>query len=421
MSSNVEGRNVQSVNLTLEAMKEVGQKEQQELRAEQQESVSAFQNSQEEAINPFAAKFATKQKEIKSHKTRIQKMLKGGETGKRLLPIEQIKDSASQFQKRNPELIANILVALRERIKPGDTKEDILRTLAEFYPDVSLGDEVLEFLLATTEGDLAKTIAEAKEEFDQLHAREITAGRNIGLQARQAAEKGLGTASSLRDMYREVTGNPRDSTTLFEELSTKYEFKDLKKVVDFLLHSLGADMKSKGPSIPRGMLHRLLTETRSLQAILGVYRFFRSRMRLVNKMFKQEGLEVPSQLTFETISKEFMALAAERYPSSAKVLQSAVRLGIEKWIAAKIIVFSQLRDGIREVAMAQIYKTLQHRDELYLAILEALEDLEDQLEELAEREDNEEDEGDDEEEEEEEVENDKDSRYKDTQENQQTG
>lgn len=393
MSGSVEGRlsGSQSVNVTLEAMKEVGMENQQELRAEQLESQAALKNTMEEAINPFAAKFATKQKDIKSHKARIQKMMKGGETGRRLFPVEQIKDSANQFQRRNPELLANVLVILRERIKPGDTKEDILRTLAEFYPDVSLGDEVLEFLLATTDGELAETVKEAKAEFEQLHAREIAAGRNIGTQARQAAEKGLGTATSLRDMYREVTGNPRDSTTLFEELSSKYEFKDLKKVVDFLLHSLGADMKSKGPSIPRGMLHRLFTETRSLQAILGVYRFFRNRMRLVNKMFKQEGIEVPSQLTFESISKEFMGLAAERYPSSAKVLQTALKLGIEKWIAAKIIVFSQLRDGIREVAMSQIYKTIQHRDELYMAILEALEDLEDQLEELSQREEEDDD------------------------------
>lgn len=386
--SDIQGRAAvsQNVNVTLEAMKEVGRDNQQELRAEQQESAAAFLNSMEEAVNPFAAKFATKQKDIKTHKSRVQKMMKGGETGRRLLPVEHIKDTANKFQGKNPELRADILEILRERIKPGDTKEDILRTLAEFYPDVSLGDEALDFLLATTDGELAETVKEAKEEYNQLHARSIAAGRNISTQARQAAEKGLGTASSLRDMYREVTGNPRDSTTLFEELAAKYEFKDLKKVVDFLLHSLGADLKSKGPSIPRGMLHRLLTETRSLQAILGVYRFFRGRMRLVNKMFTQEGLEVPSQLTFENIAKEFMNLAAERYPSSAKVLQGAGRLGIEKWIAAKIIVFSQLRDGIREVAMAQIYKTLQHRDELYLAILEALEDLEDQLEELYEKE-----------------------------------
>lgn len=387
MSGQVEGRGSQSVNLTLEAMKEVGQEEMAELRAEQADSAANFMESVEEAVNPFAAKFASKRKDIKSHKSRVQKMLKSGETGKRLLPIDQIKDTANKFQKRNPELQGNVLVLLRERIKPGDTKEDILRTLAEFYPDVSIADEVLDFLLETTDGELAKTVQEAKDEFSQLHSREIAAGRNIGTQARQAAEKGLGTATSLRDMYRDVTGNPRDSTTLFEELSTKYEFQDLKKVVDFLLHSLGADMKSKGPSIPRGMLHRLFTETRSLQAILGVYRFFKGRMRLVTKMFKNEGLDLPKQLSFENIAKQFMGLAAERYPTSAKVLQGASKLGVDDSITAKIIVFSQMRDGIREVSMTQIYKTVQHRDELYMAILEALEDLEDQLEELDEKED----------------------------------
>ena len=102
--------------------------------------------------------------------------------------------------------------------------------------------------------------------------------------------------------------------------------------------------------------------------------------------------------SFESLSKLFMSLAAERYPSSDKILGSAGKLGIEKWILAKIIAFTQFRDAIREVAIHQIYRSLQHRDELYLAIIEALEDLEDELEEMEERERGKE--GDEEEEEE---------------------
>lgn len=393
---------VQRSDVTIQAMQEVGKEERVLQREEQQASKSAFLNETEEMTNPFAARFQTKQKEVKTHKTRIQKMMQAGGKMQRLLPVQAIKDSAGQAQKRNPELKANVLVLLREYIKPGDTKADILRKLQEFYPDVSLADEVLEFLLETTDGELAQQVQEAKEDFNEQNQREITAGRNIGAQARAAAEKGLGTATSLRDMYRDITGNPRDSTTLFDELSKKYAFKDLKKVVDFMLHSLGADMKSRGPSIERGMLHRLFTETRSLQAILGVYRFFNNRMRLVQGMFKKEGLPMPPQLTFESLAKQFMGLAGERYPSADKVLGSAVRLGIDKWIQAKIIAFSQMRDAIREVAMNQIYRSLQHRDELYMALIEALEDLEDELEELMEREEDEDKggEGDDEEEEE---------------------
>lgn len=382
-----------NVNLTIEAMKDVAKAEVVELSAEQENSQTSFLQSQEEAINPFAAKFATKQKEIKGQTPRVQKAMEAKDS--RMLPVAAIKEKAEQFEKRNPELRAGVLALLREKIKPGDTKEEILQKLAEFYPDVSLADEALEFLLETSDGELAETLKEVKEEFSKLHGREIAAGKNIGTQAREASAKGLGTTSSLRDMYRDITGNPRDSPTLFEELSNKYAFKDLKKVIDFMLHSLGADLKSKGPSIPRGMLHNLLTETRSLQAILGVYRFFRARMPLVEKMFSKEGLEMPSQVSFESIAKQFMTLASDRYPSAGKVLQLAGKLGIEKWIIAKIIVFSQLRDAIRQVAINQIYKSLQHRDELYLCILEALEDLEDQLEDLMEKEDEDEDDDDD--------------------------
>jgi type III secretion protein W len=389
----------QQVNVTLEAMKEAAAEETAELRTEQQTSQASFMKEVEDASNPFASKMAQKQKKVESPKTRIQKMLASGEKAARLLPIEQIKDMAGQFQKRNPEMKASVLTLLRQYIKPGDTKEEILKKILEFYSDPSLADEALEFLLETTDGELFKQCQEAKDELQQNKGREIAAGRNIGVQARSASEKGLGTPTELRDLYRDITGNPRDSGTLFDELSRKYAFKDLKKVTDFLLHSLGADMKSKGPSIEPGQLHRLIAETRSLQAILGVYRFFRLRMRLVNSQFARHGLEVPHELSFETLSKEFMALISERYPNADKVKERAVRLGIKDWIIAKIIALSQFRDAIREVAMNQIFRSLQHRDDLYMAILEALEDLEDELDEEEEKEG--EEEGEEEEEKEE--------------------
>lgn len=376
------------VDRTLAAMQQASSEIQQELSAEQLTSKDAMQNFLQDAVNPFP-RLPRMQKPIEAQKNRIQKMLKMGEEAERLLPVEHIKDKAGQFQQRNPELKASVLTLLRERIKPGDSKEEILKKVLELYPDVSLADEALEFLLETTEGELARTVQEAKDDLNKQSGREINAGRNMGLQAREAAQKGLGTPTSLRDVYRDITGNPRDSTTLFQELSQLYAFKELKKVVDFLLHSLGADMKAKGPSIARGQLHRLITETRSLQAILGVYRFFRMRMGLVEKLFQKEGMEVPPELNFESMAKQFMALAGDRYPSGDKVLQSATKLGIEKWILAKIIALSQFRDAVREVAANQIYRSLQHRDEFYLAILEALEELEDELEALLEREEEE--------------------------------
>lgn len=106
----------------------------------------------------------------------------------------------------------------------------------------------------------------------------------------------------------------------------------------------------------------------------------------MNKHYNRTGMDMPKGLTFEAMSKSFMSLVAERYPSSDKVKAQARALGIEDNIVAKIIVFSQFRDAIREVSMGQIYRNLQHRDELFLAIIEALEDLEEELEEQEEKE-----------------------------------
>lgn len=376
----------------VQEMQQTGAEERLELRAEQESSADSIKAQNEQAVNPFARAALRKREKVESPKTRIQKMLQSGEKADRLLPIEQIKDQADQFQRRNPELKAATLVLLRNYIKPGDTKEEILKKLLEFYKDPALADEALEFLLETTDGELYQQVKAAKEELNQSQGREITAGRNIGAQARAASDKGLGTPTQLRDLYRDITGNPRDSSTLFQELSKQYAFKDLKKVTDFLLHSMGADLKSKGPSIEPGMLHRIITETRSLQAILGIYRFFRGRMRLIQTSFGRNGIDVPPELNFESMSKEFMTLAAERYPSSDKVKERAVKLGIEKWLLAKIIALSQFRDAIREVALNQIFRSLQHRDDLYLAILEALEDLEDELDQEEQQEDEEEEE-----------------------------
>lgn len=370
----------QNVNVTLQAMQEVQQDDIQLAVAQRESTADNLQTELSETVNPFAAA-QKKQKDIKAQKSRVQKMLKAGEKPL-FLPITDIKNSADQFQRRNPELLSNTLLALIQKIKPDDSKEEILAKLLESYPDVSLADEALEFLIENTLGELSEKLKELREDLNQERGREITAGRNINIQARQATEKGLGTASSMRDMYRDITGNPRDATTLFEELSKKYAFKDLSKVVNFLLHSLGADMKSKGPSIERGELHTLFTEARTLQAILGVYRFYRGRMHLIQTQLEKYHIPIPPELNFESISKAFMNLAAERYPATDKVLQKVNNLGIANEVLAKITVLSQFRDGIREVAGAKIFKSIEHQRDLHLAILETLEDLEDELEEV---------------------------------------
>lgn len=371
------------VNKTVAAFTEAAAETSRDLQDDKMAAAKSAQQSLEETVNPLALSLKQHTKKLQNRKS-VTKMSASGEKTESLR-IQMIEQKAEQFERRNPELPAKTLKDIREKIKPDDTAEDILRKVQEEFGDVSLIDEVFEFLQETTEGALHQTVSSAREKLNADNKREVRAGHNIGNVARATAKEGLDNPTALRNMYRDITGNPRETNALFDELAAKYAFKDLKKAIDFLLHSLGADLKSSGPSADSGLLYRLLTETRSLQAILGVYNFFSGRMRLVNSQFNKNNLAVPEELTFEAIAKQFIALVGDRYPTGERVLETAVRLGIEKWITAKIIVLSQLRDAIREVALKQIYRSVEHRDDLLMAIVEALEDLEDELEELMEQ------------------------------------
>ena len=156
-----------------------------------------------------------------------------------------------------------------------------------------------DFLSATSDSELQSAVKEAKEAYNKKFGKDIAAGKNIALQAREFSSQGLGSPTSLRDIYRDIIGTPRDAATLFDYLAGKFPFEKLKIVIGFVLHSLGSDLKAKGPSIARAELHRLMTESRTLGAILGVYRFFRTRNKLIEQSFKRLGLSLPSTLTLE--------------------------------------------------------------------------------------------------------------------------
>ncbi len=334
-----------------------------------------------ENLSPTASLRPGRQADIKSRTQATVKAEQMREKGMNL-PIKEIEQMADEFKERNPELDPKALLALRDMIKKGDSPEKILETIKRFFEDVSLMDEALEFLLATCNADMKEQLLEAKRALNQYFGREIAAGRNVQEAALEASREGLDTPASLRDLYRNITGTPRETTTLFEELANKYAYKKLREVIRYLLHSVGSDLKSKGPSIPRGLLHNLLKEVRGLQAILGLFNFFKGRMPLLKKLLEKEKMPMPPELTFEALAKQFMGLVDDRYPSPEKILQSAAKLGIDKSIIAKIYTFSQERDAVREVAFNLIYRSLEHREQVSKALIGALESLEDELDDM---------------------------------------
>ncbi len=352
----------------------------------QDEASGEFKESIEVAFNPIAMRNRFERLETrirKAGKEDTEKTEKGDEADFAILEVQEI---ANQFEEKNPELSAAALMSLRSRLSSKNTFDQLLNEILNSYPDVSLADESLDFLIANSEPELAEKLTQVKNHINETYGREIRAGKNIMNESQAFSKQNLGTATSLRDLYRDITGNPREPSTLFAELATTYTFEKMKTIIAFVLHSLGHDLKSKGPSIEKGELHRLLSESRSMQAILGVYRFFQSRMGLIQTSFTQQELIVPSRITFESLSKNFMKFILERYPSSDKLLQLIRQLGITEDLIAELIILTQMKDAVRLIS-PRLYRSEQHKQDLLATFLETLDDLEEKLEDEDEDED----------------------------------
>ncbi len=381
-TDDLSSQRIQPTQLDTTRTQQAAQQSARGMAVAQEESQEAFQSWIDEgAFNPMimARRFESLESKRKraTKEEETEKMAKKEEG---VVEIQKIEEVSEQYRQKNPELQTRSLILLRSRIAAGDTKEEILRKVLEMFPDYSLADDALDFLLETTGGKLAEEVRQAKEDLNTTYSREIKAGKNIAQQAREFSEQGLGSPTGLRNLYREVTGNPRDSNTLFNELTSKFNFDKLKTVIAFLLHSLGGDLKSKGPSMDRGELHRILSETRKLQAILGIFLFFQSRMNLISSAFARQEIQLPMRLTFEMLAKLFMKTVQERYPSADKILQMGALLGLSDEFLAQVIIFTQMRDGMRQVA-PKLFKSDQHRQDLLNAYIDAIEELDERQEE----------------------------------------
>jgi len=90
-------------------------------------------------------------------------------------------------------------------------------------------------------------------------------------------------------------------------------------------------------------------------------------------------MQLPQQVNAMSLTKAFMDLADERYPSADKVKRLARDLAIADNLPLQIIVFGLFRDAVHKLPL-RLYRSPQHRDEVLTAIVEALEDFEEQVE-----------------------------------------
>jgi hypothetical protein len=94
------------------------------------------------------------------------------------------------------------------------------------------------------------TVQAAKDLLNRTFGREVLSGRNMGVQAREFSKEGLGSPTSLRDLYREITGNPREPLQLFVELTDKFRYDKMKTVITFCCTHSGLTSKRKGLRYP---------------------------------------------------------------------------------------------------------------------------------------------------------------------------
>lgn len=358
------------------------QKEAEAERAMQVESEEDLgQYFELSAFNPMqqAQRFRNLKELHSKHDGKPEEAEETEEVIEKIVDVEKVDEVAERFHRNNFEMNPKTLRVLRSQVTKADTSDEILKKVDGVYKDASLADEALDFLIETSEKALLAATQEAKDKLHKDKGREIRAGRNMGAQSREFSKE-LGSPTSLRDLYRDIILNPREPVKLFDELAEKFRYPKLKTAIHFMLHSLGADMKSKGPSIERGELKRLLDETRSMQGILGIFRFFQSRMRLIQREFTSYNLIVPNRLDFEIIARIFVKLIAERFMSPEKILQTAKLLGISEEAAAQMVIYSQMRDAIKQVA-PKYFRDPRHREEILRALIDTIEKLEDQMEE----------------------------------------
>ncbi|WP_192875485.1 HrpJ domain-containing protein [Candidatus Similichlamydia epinepheli] len=306
---------------------------------------------------------------------------------------ESARERAARYQEENEELDEQYLLALQGQIRGDDDEKTILNKIKLYFQEWSLVDEVLDFLSEGADQALLAKFQNLKKMIHQKYGREILAGRNMGNEARFFSKYGLGSPTVLRKMYLDITANPRTAPDLFDDLSSRFAYPQLRKVIGFLLRSLGSDLRSKGPSIARGELYRLLNETRIAQAILGVFRFFKAREKMVNRLFVQYGLESLPKMSFEIMSKTFMRFVSDRFPSPENTRHLIGQMGAHDSVPGLIVLGMQVRDALREVDPYKLFgygtdanSALLHKEELTKTILEVLEELENEYEDIVEAE-----------------------------------
>lgn len=227
-------------------------------------------------------------------------------------------------------------------------KEEVLRELRRFFPDLSEAWAALRDLrdeLSAGPGtppETLRTLDQALDELERTEGPAIRAGINGALNAR--GFEGLGDAGSLGGFYRETVCHFEDVNALYAHIQETYG-KDFDAALDFLYKALASDLAADVPSMETSHLEHVnssLGDLRQLQSARSLC------ARLLERWSDVHGIR-HCPLDDMALLGKILDLRKERYVSGSRISALAKEAGAPD-IERKVLFLQELLNTTRSFA-----------------------------------------------------------------------
>lgn len=214
--------------------------------------------------------------------------------------VKSIDDEARELVKKDSDFeAADPLVQLERNIRtdaslsPNEIKN---KTLSLYNNDPFVADKALAFLERVSKGEQLTKVQAARGLLNTEQQKAITAGQNISSPLKTFVTKHPEVKQpphALRQLYQAITDREWSVLLLFNVLFNKFSFDQLVLIALFLFDALGADLKADGSSISKARLKKLIEDTNNIQAIFGVFTYFKSKDKAIKTEFNRLNLPYP--------------------------------------------------------------------------------------------------------------------------------
>lgn len=240
-----------------------------------------------------------KKKEKKEKTSAREAVQKSTEKKERLIEeAKSVDDAAEKMAKKHPDFESDVFEQLCNSLIAKDSSAAIKnKALKAYKNDPTLAEDALAYLEQVSDDNLKAKVKEARILLKEAQPREIKAGRNIqgpvtnfGKDHKEVKQ----SPNALRTLYRAVTGKPWTPNELYAQLFKNFPFEHLVFIFGFLFDALGAELRlTADASIPKPQLRKRVKDIKNVQAIFGVYRFFKGSLRSIKASFKKYHILLP--------------------------------------------------------------------------------------------------------------------------------